>query len=234
MKFDFNRLKTWQKEALIEKLSRHVTKERWAQMKRVIRERTRHVTVVLEDIYQAQNAGAVVRTCECMGVQNLYIIENRNPFNLKESKVAMGASKWVDIYYCQENEAENTLNCIRNLKQHGYKIVGMTLGEQTIPISEVPLEEPLALVIGTEKKGLSEEMAKQADYKAEIPMYGFTESFNLSVCAGISLNQITTRLRKSALPWRLDEESKRELAFRWLSQCINGVEVLIRDYVGQI
>ena len=87
-------------EEIIDMLSEFVTENKKTQIDRVLSNRTRHVTVVLEDIYQSHNASAVVRTCDCFGIQDLHIIENENSYNINP-KVVMGATKWVDMFnYC--------------------------------------------------------------------------------------------------------------------------------------
>ena len=79
---------------LYNSLSSAVTEERLALFNRIVENRTNYITVVLEDIFQAQNASAVLRTCDCTGIQNVHVIENRNKFQV-DTEVAMGASKWL-------------------------------------------------------------------------------------------------------------------------------------------
>ncbi|PWU07375.1 MAG: rRNA methyltransferase, partial [Verrucomicrobia bacterium] len=83
-----------------------------------------------------------------------------------------------------------------------------------------PLDKPLAIMIGSEKNGLSEEASSLADFCLELPMYGFTQSFNLSVCAAIVLHTLTTKLRNSNLSWHLNSNEKNQTLLLWLQRCI--------------
>ncbi|MCY4337400.1 MAG: TrmH family RNA methyltransferase, partial [Gammaproteobacteria bacterium] len=105
---------------LIEYLSGFINEPRRERLQRTLRERTRHITVVLEDVYQPQNASAVVRTCECLGLQELHIIENRHEYRLNPA-VVQGASKWIDLIRHNRPGQDNARACIETLKQRGYR-----------------------------------------------------------------------------------------------------------------
>ena len=147
---------------------------------RIAPERTRHITVVLEDIYQAHNASAVVRTAELLGVQDLHIIENRNKYTVNPD-VTQGSSKWTDLIRYKEKDRDNTALCISALKERGYKLVATVPSEGAFTPDDIPLDTPLAFCFGTELTGISDTLRNASDMQLRIPMVGFTESFNISV-----------------------------------------------------
>lgn len=196
-----------------------ITENKKEMFDRISSERTKHITVVLENIYQEHNASAVVRTCDCFGIQELHIIEKNNQYKLQRD-IALGAGRWVDMYNYNLGE-EVTKDCISKLKIKGYKIVATTPHtEQTI--YDLDLNSPLAFVFGTERRGLSDEVFGLADEKVKIPMYGFTESFNISVSVAIVLSTIRERLEKSELNWKLSELEKVQIINKWCRKILNG------------
>ncbi len=217
---DILKLPPQEQEILIKELSQHITPSRWNLMQRAIQYRTSYITLILEDIYQPHNAAAVIRSCDGFGIQNLHIIENRNKLRLDNTTVAKGADKWLNFHYYNSLNGNNTQNCIHHLKSQGYRIGAMTLGKNSISLEEIPLDKPLAIMIGSEKSGLSEEGCSLADCCIEIPMFGFTQSFNLSVCAAIVLHDVTSKLRNSNTPWQLCGEEQRETLLCWLQRCV--------------
>lgn len=179
--------------------------------------RTNFVTVVLENIFQEHNASAVLRTCDCFGVQNLHAIEKNNKYKVQRD-IARGAGRWVDLTnYTSETP---TLDCIQKLKNQGYKIVATTPHENEISLSDIPLAQPIALVFGTEGEGISEEVKENADYFVKIPMYGFTESYNVSVSVALSLQKIRDRMENEKIPFLLTEEEQTLLKIKWSTKII--------------
>jgi tRNA (guanosine-2'-O-)-methyltransferase len=225
-----NKLNAEQKKALIASLSAVINEDRQGLLKQTLAKRTRYLTVVLEDIYQAQNASAVIRSAECFGLQDLHIIENRREYLLNR-KVVQGASKWMEINRYKEKDKDNTRVCLKELKNKGYKIVAMTLREASNDLDELTLDNKVALCFGSEESGLTETAHGLADKFIKIPMCGFTQSLNLSVCAGITLFQLTRRLRESNINWQLDEEDKIELYIDWLSKSTPTGKVLLERFV---
>ncbi len=210
--------------SLIEYLSEFVTEKRLAKFNEIIDSRTRHVTIGLEDIFQPHNASAVLRSCDCLGIQDVHIIENNNKYDVNPD-VALGSSKWVTL--CKYNNAENnTLDCINKLKSQGYKIFATSSHINDYDIDQVDLQDKIALFFGTELNGISKDIAENADAFVKIPMYGFTESFNISVSAAICLYSLTTRLRKSNIAWQLSEKEKLEIKLQWLKNTIKDANAL--------
>lgn len=190
--------------------------------------RTRHIAVVLEDIYQSHNASAVLRSCDCFGVQDVHVIEANNPFN-PAGDVAVGSSKWVDYY-----PYHDTPSAYQRLREMGYKIVATTPHTNDTLITDLDISQPIALVFGTELTGLTPQAIDLADSYVKIPMYGFTESFNISVCAALSLFSITERLRRSNIPWQLTDEQVLDLKLHWCTQAIRDGEKVLQNLIESL
>ncbi len=204
---------------LIKYLSGFITERRMELFERILEYRTRYITVVLEDIFQPQNASAVLRSCECFGIQDIHIIENKNEYRINPD-VVMGASKWLNLSRYQEKEF-NTLDAISGLREKGYRIVATTPGEGSIALEEFDIEKgKFALLFGTELTGLTDIAINQADESIRIPMRGFTDSFNISVSAAIIFHQLTLALYRSDVDWKLKEKEKDELMIHWLNTSI--------------
>ncbi|ALU74607.1 TrmH family RNA methyltransferase [Tenacibaculum finnmarkense] len=215
-------------QGLLAYLEGFITDKRKETFNRVLNERTRHFTVVLEDIYQPHNASAVVRSCDIFGVQDVYAIENR--FTNKVSRhVAKGSQKWLNINRYKE-DGDNTKACIDDLRAKGYQIIGTTPHTDSCVLSDFDVTKKSAFVFGAEKDGISDYIKQEADGFLKIPMVGFTESLNISVAAAITLNDVTARLRKTDLNWQLSNEEKRVLYFEWIKNTIKNPDKLIEYY----
>ncbi len=208
-----------QKQQLIASLSEYVTPARLQRMVTVLKKRTRHLCVVMEDIYQSHNASAVLRSCDCFGIQDVHIIENKNKYQVNPD-VALGASKWLSLHKYNTLE-DNTENCIRQLKEKGYRIVATTPHQDDCLLEELPVKEKTALLFGTELKGLTQKAIDMADGFVKIPMAGFTESFNISVCAALCLYHLSPKVRNTTSNWKLSEEEKADIMLAWLQQSVN-------------
>ncbi len=213
---------------LIVYLESFLTERRRALFRRVLDQRTRYLTVVLEDLYQPHNASAVLRSCECFGIQDVHIIENRNQYTVNPD-IALGSSKWLNLIK-YNNREDNTTAAIHTLKEQGYRIVATVPGEDATPLETFDLAAgKAALLFGTELTGLTETAVSLADEKLVIPMYGFTESFNISVSAGIILSHLVFRLHKTK-GWQLSPEEKEAIYLEWLKNSIKSSEQIIRKW----
>ena len=215
-----------EKRELVNLLSNYVTDARLNKMKDVLSRRTRYLTLVMEDIYQAQNASAVLRSCDCFGVQDVHIIENQNTYQVNPD-VALGANKWLSIHKYNKTD-NNTLECLQSLKNRGYKLIATTPHKDDCLLEELPLDQKTALLFGTELKGLSTEAIGMADGFMKISMAGFTESFNISVSAAICLYHLAPRIRKEVKNWQLTEEEKTDILLEWLMGSVRHAQALIR------
>lgn len=205
---------------LYERLAEFISPNKRALFDRIALERSRHVTVVLEDIYQPHNASAVVRTCDLLGVQDIHIIENRNKYTLNPD-VTLGSSKWTDMHRYREHE-DNSLACVERLRSAGYAIVATTPHKDNATPATIAIDRPLAFCFGTELTGLSDTIMRRADIHLRIPMYGFTESYNISVSAAITLYTVMERLRASDVPFRLDEQARTALKLSWARKVVHS------------
>ena len=221
------------RKKLIDCFSAYITDHKKVLIDEVLDFRTRYITIALEDIYQPQNASAVLRTCDCFGIQDLHIIENKNKYTLNP-KVVSGASKWVNLIYHGERGDYNTVNCINSLKDSGYKVVGTAPDRLKKSIHEVEMNQKVVLLFGTELTGLSDEAIQHLDEVVYIPMVGFTESYNLSVSVAICLSILTQKLYASNLGWRLSDEEKEELRLEWYKKIVPRPEILEKEFLKQI
>jgi len=198
---------------------------------RVASERTKHITLCIENIFQEHNASAVLRTCDCFGIQELHVIEKNNEFAINRD-IALGAGRWIDVYnYGSENPSEDCMNLLKN---QGYKIVATTPHTEAFTINDLPLEQPLAIFFGTEQEGLSESVLQAADYKVKIPMFGFTESFNISVSVAILLNTLRKRLVDSDIEWKLSQEEQTDLKIEWCKKILRSGQALENEFNKQL
>lgn len=207
---------------LLNYFENYLTEKRKATFKRVLANRTRHFTVVLEDIYQPHNASAVVRTCDIFGVQDLHVIENKY-VNRVSKYVAKGSQKWITSER-YNSDGDNTKICLNALKENGYQIIATTPHNDSCLLQDFDINKKTAFVLGAESDGVSETVKNQADGFLKIPMVGFTESLNISVAAAIILQEVTTALRNSKIDWQLLKEEKGSLYFDWVKKTIKNVD----------
>ena len=217
---------------LIRRLSGFITERRMEQFEKVLEFRTRYITVVLEDIYQSQNASAVLRSCECFGIHDVHIIENKNEYRINPD-VVMGATKWLNLSRYTEKEF-NTPEAIAELKSRGYRIVATTTREGFTPLEKFDLDKgKFALFFGTELTGLTDSLKEQADEYLRVPIYGFTESYNISVAAAIILHYFTMKLHSSGLNWKLSDQERSEVMLRWLHNSIKHLRGRSPEHLTQ-
>lgn len=216
---------------IIQHLQQFITEERWQTMNDVLSKRTRHLTVVLEDLYQPHNASAVLRSCDCFGVQDVHIIENENKFDPSKG-VTIGSDQWLSLNYYNEREGNNTIECYEKLRDEGYQLIATTPHADDVTIDEIPIDKKTALIFGSELTGLSDVALTEADGYARIPMVGFSESFNISVSAALCLYEFSNRIRKSKdLEWPLTKEEKLDLQYKWLKNSIRASDKVIDRYL---
>jgi tRNA (guanosine-2'-O-)-methyltransferase len=219
-----------QKLELLNYLTQFVTESRMKRFREVVNQRTRYITVVLEDIYQPHNASAVLRSCDCFGIQDVHIIENQNRYEVNPD-VALGSSKWLNMIK-YKGEDFNTPSAIDALKSKGYRIIATTPHKDDITLQELDLSKgPVALMFGTEMRGLTPEAIAQANEYMKIPMYGFTESFNISVSVALCLFYLSEKLRNSAIDWMLTEEETADVLLDWARQSIKKSELIEKDFL---
>jgi tRNA (guanosine-2'-O-)-methyltransferase len=217
---------------LIEYLSEFALEERVDLFNEIINNRTKYMTIALEDIYQSHNASAVLRSCDCFGVQDVHIIENNNEYRLS-SEVSVGSDKWLNLIKYNKTE-NNTIDAIRKLKKDGYRIVATTPHINDVNLENFDIEKgKFALFFGAELKGLSETVLSNADEFLKIPMYGFTESFNISVSAALIMHTLYNKLKNSKINWNLNEDEKNKTLLCWLENSIKSSDLLIKRFLEE-
>ena len=217
------------KRRLLEYLQKYMTEERSSRFNTVLAYRTRHFTIAVEDVFQERNASAIVRTADCFGIQDVYIIENHNEYRLSEG-ISKGADKWVDVKI-YDSYSNNTLKCIGDLRKKGYQIMATTPHEEECTLESFDISEKTAFFLGGEKEGLTETVKEEADGFLRIPMFGFTESYNISVAGALLLYSLTRRLHQSNITWGLSPEEKLDLQVLWTIKTIASAEHLIRKFL---
>lgn len=220
------------KKELLVHLLQFISENKRNLFDQIIQYRTKHITIVLEDIFQSQNASAVLRTCDCFGIQDIHIIENEHEYEINPD-VAIGSYKWLSLH--KYNTAENnTIDTFNTLRKQGYRIVATSPHKNDCMLDELNIDSKVALVFGTELKGLSDIAIQNADEFVKIPMYGFTESFNISVSAAIMLHHFTEKLRKSTINWGLSGEEKIDIKLNWVRNIIKRSDLLEREFLKNL
>lgn len=204
---------------LIDHLSGFITENRLSLFRKVLGERSRYLTVLLEDIYQSQNASAVLRTCDCTGIQDVHIVEQQNEYEINRD-VALGSNQWLSLHYYNEG-SDNIFSAVQALKKQGYRIVATSPHKEGVTPESFDLDKgKAALLFGTELNGLTERALELADEFIQIPMVGFTESYNISVSAALALYSLRKRMESSLLDWKISEDEQNELLLNWLRNSI--------------
>ena len=218
---------------LLKYLKKFVTKERKKLFEQKIQERTQHITVVLENVFQGRNISASIRSVDCFGIQNLHIIENDNIFN-DDSEVSMGAEKWITIKRYNK-KTHNSSEAIKYLKSKGYQIIATTPHNTDYDLYDIDItKKKTALFFGSEINGCSEETLSLADKRIKIPMYGFTESYNVSVSVSLCLQHLTYKMRKSNIDWRLPIEQQNNVMLQWLRNSIKSATAIEKNYLNTL
>ena len=219
------------KHDLVNYLKEFVVEERRELFEEKIEERTKHITVVLENIFQGRNISASIRSADCFGIQDVHIIENDNIFN-DDSEVSMGAEKWVSITR-HNQEKHNSTEAIKKLKSEGYQIIATTPHNTDCNLFDIDVsKQKVALIFGSEVKGCSEQTLALADKKMKIPMYGFTESFNLSVSVSLCLQHLTYKLRKVDSDWKMTKNQQDKVMLQWLRNSIKASAEIEKEYLN--
>lgn len=210
--------------ALFTYLQTYLTERRKDIFQKVLAERTRHFTVATEDVYQLHNTSAVMRTCDVFGIQDLHVVEERLGKRV-DKEIAMGAQKWVSL-----NRYSTITDCIKNLRDSGYQIIATTPHDDSTLLHEFDVSKKSAFFFGKESDGLSDTVMNAADGFLKIPMYGFTESLNISVSAAIILQSVVSKMKQSKVNWQLSEAEKLEIEMEWMKRTIKSSEEIIERY----
>ena len=217
---------------LVEYLKDFIVDERRNLFETKIKERTRHITIVLENIFQGRNISASIRSADCFGIQDVHIIENDNIFN-DDSEVSMGAEKWITTKRYNKKKY-NSIETIKKLKSEGYQIIATTPHNADCDLYDLDVtEKKLALFFGSEVKGCSKQVLSIADKRIKIPIYGFTESYNISVSVSLCLQHLTYKMRKSDIDWQLPIDQRDKVTLQWLRNSIKAASEIEESYLNK-
>ena len=218
---------------LIEYLKKFVADERRELFEKKIQERTQHITIVLENIFQGRNISASIRSADCFGIQDVHIIENDNIFN-DDSEVSIGAEKWITTKkYNQKNH--NSIDAIYKLKEQGYQIIAATPHNTDCNLYDIDIiKQKTAIIFGSEVKGCSKEALELADKRMKIPMYGFTESFNISVSVALCLQHLTYKIRESEIDWKIPNNQQDIIMLQWLRNSIKSSNQIEQNFLEEL
>lgn len=197
----------------------------------LLSERTRHITIAVEDVFHEHNSGALIRTAECFGVQDIHIMEDENKFKVMRG-MAKGSEKWVSINYYKGKEGVH--DCVNGLKNEGYTIVAATPHEKEVLLPEYVPNQKTAFFFGSEKTGVRPEILNAADYHLRIPIYGATESFNVSVSAALILQNMRNKLNNMEKPdWELSPAEKLDLRIEWALRGLRKSKLLLNKFLSE-
>jgi tRNA (guanosine-2'-O-)-methyltransferase len=190
-----------------------MTPERRDKLQAVLSKRQNDITIVLENVFDPHNISAVMRTCDAVGVQELYVLNTKIPRHKKwGAKSSSSAAKWLTVY-----QFENAEECFSELRKKYSKILTTHLSSDAINLYEIDLTQRVALVFGNEHSGVSEEIRSLADGNFIIPQSGIIRSLNISVACAVTLYEA---YRQKALAGhydkaKLNEEVLKELMDKW-------------------
>jgi tRNA (guanosine-2'-O-)-methyltransferase len=211
----------------IEILGQFISDERRERIERVLSQRTRSVTLVLDNVHDPHNQAACLRSAEALGIQDVHLIVPEGKFK-PHHKIARGTDHWLDVL-----THESAAQCMAHLKSRGYLVAGGALGAGSVSLMQIDFTKPVALVLGNEHEGLSGELLQSCDILYRIPMIGFVESFNVSVSAAISLfHAVTSRAARLGSNGDLTADQKQELRQRWYHQSVGMADEILARAVA--
>jgi tRNA (guanosine-2'-O-)-methyltransferase len=203
-------------EKVIRALEPFVLERRRERLLGVIGRRLESVTVLFDAPHDPHNGAAVVRSCEAFGVQFLHVVERVEHF-LAAPSVARGAQKWVDVV-CHETASA----AIDTARRMDLELVSTHPDGELLPrdLASIPR---VALVLGNERDGITDDLAKACARSVRVPMRGFIESLNVSVTAAILLAAAT-----EGRTGDLDEATRRRLYARGLYYSLEKADEVLR------
>ena len=210
----------------IEFLESLLSEKRLNRIKQVVNSKIQNITIVLDNLLDSHNTSAVLRTAEGLGLKDVYIIEKDYEFEINKC-VTKYSHKWLDLRRFQDYSP-----CVKELREKGFKIFVANVGEKSVKLTDIEIEKDgkYAFVVGNEHDGISKEILKYADCEFTIPMFGFTESFNVSVASAIILSHTTYAYRKKIENNSdLSEEEKENIYFEFLKKAIKNSDIMLKD-----
>ncbi len=208
-----------------ELLSPYLRPARLERFREVLGRRTRHLTALLERVHDPHNLSACIRSCDAFGIQHLHIVPEVGVELKLSRKVASGAQRWVSVQV-----HASTSDAVAALRASGYALFATALGGKTPtrPIRDTPLDQPVCVVFGNERDGVSTALLEAVDGNVTVPMYGFVDSFNISVAFALAMHTLRDRMAASGqVAGELSPRERTRLLDRWvLSDVPRAEEVL--------
>lgn len=193
--------------------------------------RTRHVVSVIENVLDSNNTNAILRTSEALGIQEAHLVYGNIKY-IPQKSVSKGAHLWMDTFKYGKSNTNNAIDCIQALKQRGYQLI-VTTPNASKSVEHLDINKPLAICFGQESKGISETFLNHADEQICIPQYGFTESYNVAVAAGMILLPLIEKLRTSHVKWQLTEFEKELIYKHWLLNYTEKIAAHYQHYLAK-
>lgn len=208
-------------------LKAFLTDERLAKIEYFSAESSDYILPVMEDVYQFRNAAAIIRSVEACAFHKIVAMEARNVFE-PNLAVTKGADTWVEV-----EKMPHSLASLEEIRNRGYRLVAVSPEKNATLLPDFKITEPVALIFGTEWAGVSEDFLDFVDETLAIPMYGFTQSFNVSVAAALCCYDLKQKLMNSGTPHYLSEEKQLELKIRWAVNSIPSGEKILQKYLAE-
>lgn len=225
------KLTDYQKGELYTYLDSFLQDKRRNRLNDVLDNRTTHFCVAMEDLFYERNSGAIIRTADGYGIQNINVIEPKDSFKSKVTNIiSKGAEKWVTKTQFGDPET-GVMDCINKLREDGYQIVATSPHTDGHTIHNFDISKKSAFFLGTEKTGISDLIMNEADDYISMPIYGFTESYNVSVANAILLHEMINRLRNSDIDWHLTADERKELLLDWTMKSIVSSEMIADKFI---
>ncbi len=189
--------------------------ERWDRIQAVLARRLGAVRAVVENLHHPHNTSALLRTCDALGVQHVHAVEAAEDFVFSR-RITLGAHKWLTLH-----RHDTFAACVAQLRESGFRVYAAMLHPDAVPLEELPLDRPIALVFGNEKAGVSPETQALCDGAYTIPMAGFSQSLNISVAAAVSLYSVCRRVREERPDGGLlSKEERAAVLETWLPKSL--------------
>lgn len=193
----------------------NMTLERTEKLQRVLGNRQPDLTVVLENVFDPHNISAVMRTCDCVGIQDIYVLNTKIPRHQKWGvRSSSSAAKWLSVY-----QFDNVQECFDALRKQDYKVYTTWLGEGSADLYNMDFTQPTAIVFGNEHSGVSDEIRALADGNMMIPQMGIIRSLNISVACAVTIYEALRQKRNAGqfAESRMQPERYQELWDQWSS-----------------
>jgi len=190
-----------------------VTEKRFSTIQRVLSQRQRDLTLVIENIHDPHNVGAIFRSADAVGIEEVQLLYTKETFPALHPKVTASGGKWV-----KQNTYDDPATLVADLKTKGYRIYSTNLSSDAVPIHDIDWTQPSAIVLGNENRGVSTQMTAFADGNILIPMFGMVESLNVSVATAVILFEACRqRIKSGKYPnENLDPDWIADMTEKWV------------------